>query len=526
LTAYHWGADESTPHLESSSLPSAFPTIGAWPPIFPGSEGAVVVQIRSTTTEVNTDTTGPRCPGCQQRDDLIAELQRLLRQAQSALQKLRDRVSRNATNSSIPPSANPPDAPKLNSGKKSSGRKRGGQPGHPPANRQRLPPEQLADPPIDCLPTNCEHCNAQLSGVDNQAFPHQVTEIPPIMPETREYLRHTLDCPHCGHSTRGQLPAGVSESAFGPRLQALIGLCTGSYHLSKRQTEELLTTALNVPICLGSICRVEQHLSAALAAPVAEALEHLRASDVAYTDETSWKQQPDKAWLWVGATDDVAVFLVREKRDRASAFALLGKDFLGTVVSDRFATYNKFAYRQICWSHLDRDWQAFSDRPGPSHDIGEHLLELTDHMFALWHRVRAGTLDRGIFRFKMRGLRHDVVHWLRQGATCAHATTAGTCREILKVEANLWTFVNVEGVEPTNNAAERALRQAVLWRKKSFGTRGPAGSQYVERILTVVASCRLQGRNTLEYLTEVCQAAHKNKPVPSLLPKPRHRVSA
>jgi len=496
------------------------------PPIFPGGEGAVVVQTASTTTDFDADTTSPRCPGCRQRDGLIAQLRQQLQQAESQLQQLRERLGRNATNSSIPPSANPLDAPKPNADKKPTGRKRGGQPGHPPANRQRVPREQLAEPPIDCLPKNCEHCDAKLSGVDRQALPHQVTEIPPITPETREYLRHTLKCPDCGHWTRGPLPAGVSESAFGPRLQALIGLCTGSYHLSKRQTEEFLTTALNAPIALGSICRVEQHLSAALAAPVAEALEHLRASDVAYADETSWKQQPDKAWLWVGATDDVAVFLVRAKRDGASAVALLGEDFQGTVVSDRYATYNQFERRQICWSHLDRDWQAFSDRDGPSHEIGEHLLELTDQMFAKWHRVRDGTLDRGLFRFKMRGLRHDVVHWLRQGSNCAHATTAGTCREILKVEPDLWTFVTVEGVEPTNNAAERALRQAVLWRKKSFGTRSQAGSQYVERILTVVASCRLQGRNTLEYLTEVCQAAHENKPVPSLLPKPSPRASA
>ncbi len=484
-----------------------------------------MVQTPSSTTDSSNATASPRCPGCRQRDELIADLRQRLQQTDNQLLKLRDRVSRNSTHSSIPPSANPLDAPKPNADKKPSGRKRGGQPGHPPANRQRVPREQLAEPPIDCIPNNCEHCDAALSGVDPLAVPHQVTEIPPISPEVREYLRHTLKCPDCGHWTRGQLPAGVSESAFGPRLQALIGLCTGCYHLSKRQTEEFLTTALNVPIALGSICRVEQHLSAALAEPVAQAHEQLRTSDIAYADETSWKQQPNKAWLWVGATDSVAVFLVRPKRDRTSAIALLGEDFPGVVVSDRYTTYTDFERRQICWSHLDRDWQAFSDRAGPSHEIGQHLLDLTDQMFAHWHRVRDGTLDRDLFRFHMIGLRHDIAYWLRRGSECAHATTAGTCREILKVEGDLWTFVEVEGVEPTNNAAERALRQAVLWRKKCFGTRSPAGSRYVERILTAVASCRLQGRNTLEYLTDICQAAHENKRFPSLLPKPSHRAS-
>jgi transposase len=492
----------------------------------PGGEGAVVIQTHSTSTDSNNRTTRPRCPGCRRRDAIVADLRRRLQQLESELQKLRERLGRNATNSSLPPSANPPDAPKPNARQKPSQRQRGGQPGHPPANRQRVPREQLAEPPIDCIPKKCEQCHAALNGVDRLALPHQVTEIPQITPEVREYLRHTLECPDCGHCTRGQLPTGVSESAFGPRLQALIGLCTGCYHLSKRQTEGFLTSALNVPISLGAICRVEQHLSTALAEPVAQAHEHLRCSPVAYADETSWKQQPDKAWLWAGATDDIAVFLIRAKRDRASAIALLGENFPGTVVSDRYATYNDFEQRQICWAHLDRDWQAIRERAGPSQTIGQHLLDLTDQLFALWHRVRDGTLDRDLFRFKMRGLRHDVALRLRQGSACAHTETAGTCREILKVEADLWTFVDVEGVEPTNNAAERVLRQAVLWRKKSFGTRSPAGSQYVERILTVVASCRLQGRNTLEYLTEVCQAAHENKCIPSLLPKPTCRASA
>jgi transposase len=485
-----------------------------------------VVQTGYTPTDFRTTATAPRCPGCRQRDDIISALRQRLQHTENQLQKLREKIARNSNNSSIPPSANPQNAPKPKTGKKPSGRNRGGQPGHPPANRELVPREQLAEPPIDCIPKNCEQCDAKLSGVDPLALPHQVTEIPPITPEVREYLRHQLMCPDCGHWTRGQLPPGVSESAFGPRLQAFVGLCTGCYHLSKRQTEELLTTALNVPISLGSICRVEQQLSAALAQPVAQAHEHLRSSDVVNADETSWKQQPDKAWLWVGATDDVAVYLVRPKRDRASAIALLGEDFEGVVVSDRYSTYNGFENRQVCWAHLRRDWQAISERDGPSHEIGQRLLDLTDQMFEHWHQFRGGTLGHHIFRFRMRALRFDVDHWLRQGSVCTHATTAGTCQEILKVREALWTFVEFEGVEPTNNAAERAVRQAVLWRKKSFGTRSRAGSQYVERILTVVGSCRLQGRNTLEYLTKVCQAAHENRRIPSLLPKSNRRASA
>jgi transposase len=219
-----------------------------------GSEGAVVVQTLSPSSEFDTTSTSPRCPGCRERDLLNAGLREELRQTKADLEKMRERLARNANNSSTPPSHNPLDAPKPNTGRKPSGRKRGGQPDHPPANRQRVPREQLAEPPIDCIPHNCEHCNTQLTGVDPMPLVHQVTEIPPITPEVREYLRHQLQCPECGHWSRAQLPAGVSESAFGPRLQAFIGLCTGCYHLSKRQTEELLETALNVPISLGGVC--------------------------------------------------------------------------------------------------------------------------------------------------------------------------------------------------------------------------------------------------------------------------------
>jgi transposase len=477
-----------------------------------------VVQLRSAPQSRNNGSDGPRCPGCQERDATISTLRQRLAQTNRELRALRERCGRNSGNSSIPPSANPLHATKPKLAKKASGRRRGGQPGHPPAERDWLPPEELAEPPIACIPHTCEHCAGKLSGTDPLPFTHQVTELPPLQPETREYQRHVLTCRHCGEKTWGRLPDGVPEGAFGPRLQAFVALCTGCYHLSKRQTEELLTTALNVPISLGAIARVEQQVSAALAEPVAAAHEHLQQAEVAHADETSWQQQPHKGWLWVGVTAYLAVFLIRHQRDRASAQALLGADFAGVLVSDRHSSYHWLKRRQLCWAHLRRDWQAMIDRGWGSRRIGQGLLDLTDQMFHLWYQVRDGTLEREQFRLRMIGIRYDVGTWLRQGACCAHEQTAGTCRDVLKLESRLWTFINVQGVEPTNNAAERALRQAVLWRKKSFGTRSAAGSQYVERILTAVATCRLQGRNVLEYLTAVCTAAARGEPGPSLLP--------
>ena len=500
--------------LPPAHLRSPSPCVCRW------REGPFVVQTQPTLKSRTTATNGSRCPGCQERDATITELRRRLAAQERELQVLRERARRHSGNSSLPPSANPADAPKTRTRKKPSGRQPGGQPGHEPAQRPRVPREQLTEPPITCLPKTCNHCQAALSGTDPWPFTHQVVELPPIVPEIREYVRHVLTCSHCGETTRGQLPDGVPEGAFGPRLQAFIGLCTGCYHLSKRQTEELLSTAFNVPISLGAIARCEQQVSAAIAGPVAEAHAQLRQAAVVHADETSWKQQPGKAWLWVGVTAYLAIFLIRDHRDGDSVRALLGSDFPGVLISDRYSAYQGLPRRQLCWAHLRRDWQAMIDRGGSSQKLGRRLRDLTDHMFRLWQRVRDGTLTRASFRSQMIAVRYHVSTLLRQGARCAHPQTAGTCRDILDHESCLWTFIHVANVEPTNNAAERALRQAVLWRKKSFGTRSRAGSEYVERILTLVASCRLQGRNVLEYLTSACVAALSERPAPSLLPEP------
>jgi transposase len=486
--------------------------------------------VASTKASAAVDVKGhgaPRCPGCQQRDATIAKLQhrnarlrQRLKNLQRQHQQEQERLGRNSTNSSVPPSCNPLDAPKPQTRKQRSGRNRGGQPGHPDTSPGFIPVEDLTEPPIDCIPDTCRHCHAPLSGRDDMPSIHQVIDLPPITPEVREYRRHILTCDGCGQSSRGQLPDGVPAGGYGVRLQAFIALCTGCYHLSKRQIEELLNISFDIPISLGSICNVERRVSAALAEPVATAKEHLQQVDHAHADETSWPQQPDNGWLWVGVTAYLAVFSIRAKRDLDSAKDLLGSGFAGVLVCDRYAAYNWVGRRQLCWAHLRRDWQAMIDRGGASRRIGRQLLQLTDKMFHRWHRVRDGTLPRLVFKIgiDMITLRNEVGAWLRRGARCAHPRTAGTCANILEQESALWTFVDVEGIEPTNNAAERVLRQAVLWRKKSFGTRSADGSRFVERMLTAVATCRLQDRNVLDYLTAACVAAVNDRPAPSLLP--------
>ncbi len=242
---------------------------------------------------------------------------------------------------------------------------------------------------------------------------------------------------------------------------------------------------------------------------------------MAHLDETSWHQGGKRAWLWVAVTSWVTVFLVRLSRGGQVARELLGEDFRGILVTDRYSAYNWYPvrWRQVCWSHLLRDFEAIRDREGPSAEIGQALLGQAHQMFEWWHRVREGTLARSTFRSSMTPLRREVERLLEAGSQCGVAKTEGTCREMLKRREALWTFVQVEGVEPTNNTAERSIRPGVQWRKGSFGTQSEDGSRFVEHMMTVVATLKQQKRNVLAYLIAAHEAALRGDTAPSLLPE-------
>jgi len=275
-----------------------------------------------------------------------------------------------------------------------------------------------------------------------------------------------------------------------------------------------------LPMSLGTIPHLEHATVQALATPVVEAQAYVRAQPSAHLDETGWREGHTRAWLWVAVTTWVTVFVVRLSRGAKVAQDLLGERFCGILVTDRWSAYTWYPtrWRQVCWAHLLRDFEAMIERGGRSQEVGEALREQARQMFHLWHRVRYGGCTHAQFRRAMRPIRCAVARWLKAGQTCGIAKTEGVCREILKIYDALWTFVRVEGVEPTNNAAERAIRPGVLWRKGSFGTQSAQGSRFVETMLTVVATLKQQHRNVLAYLTDACQAAYAGMPAPSLLP--------
>jgi transposase len=432
--------------------------------------------------------------------------------------ELQERVSRTSRNSSKPPSSDPPNAAPR-SKRSPSGRKRGGQKGRKGHGRRLKAPEEVTRVVV-VRPDCCAECGALLLGEDPQPVCHQITELPPVKPEVIEYQQHTITCLACGAQNRGEWPAEMPTGAFGPRVQATVGYLAGRGGMSQREVQEVMGTVLHTEMGLGTVSALEQQVSEALAEPVEEAQFYLREQTANNVDETSWREGTQRTWLWIDTTPEVTVFWILPGRGAEQAKQVLGETFGGIVGSDRYAAYNWLEpqRRAVCWAHLERDFQAFVDRGGESQRVGQALLEQSGQMFGLWHQVKDGSLNRVDFQTHMEPIRITVGELLREGTEVAHDKTCRTCQNILKLEQALWTFVDVEGVEPTNNDAERPLRRAVLWRRRSFGTQSETGSRFVERVLTAVTTLRQQERDVLDYLTEACAAATSGETSPSLLP--------
>lgn len=428
------------------------------------------------------------------------------------------RLQLHSTNSSQPPSSDPiglkrkPPIPP-------SPRNRGGQPGHPKAFRPLVPPEKLRSS-TDCKPTACRRCGQALHGEDPPPLVHQVADLPQIEPIVDPYRLHRLSCPDCGETTGATRPEGVPTGHFSPYTQAVLATFAGAYRLSQRPIQQRVGDRFGLSISTGMISKLERQSAAALAEPYQEWADSVPQAEGVNIDETGWREDRRKAWRWVTVTAMATVFTIARNRSAQVAQGLLGDKEDQVVGSDRFSAYNWLPsfWRPIGWGHLRRDFPAMIDRDGAGKAIGRRLLRLSDRLFEWWHQAEDGTREASVFREPILRLRPRVRRALEDGSGCACTRTAGTCAEILRVEEGLWNFVWFPGVEPTNNAPERALRHAVIWRRISGGTASELGSRFVERMLTVVATCRQQGRHVLEYLTSGFEADRKGHAIPSLLP--------
>ena len=350
-------------------------------------------------------------------------------------------------------------------------------------------------------------------------------EIPPIKPEVSEYRQHTLRCDRCGKTTRGRLPAGVSTSQNGPRLTALAAGLMGMFRQSKRRTALFFTEVLDVPCSTGMVVKMQQRASNSLASCYDELIAAVPHEPVVHLDETPAREENRRSWLWVAGAALFTVFVIRGSRAASVVSELLGDAFAGTIITDRFSSYSRVERRQVCWSHLLRDFRSLIDSGGAAESIGRRLLDIGHEVFHHWHRARDGTIRRETFRVHMRRLQHDLWEVLEDGQLCADSRAAGVCRDLFVRFDQLWVFAECPPalfgrIEPTNNSAERALRHAVIWRKLSHGTQSESGSRFVERLLTVVESCRQQNRSVLEFLTDSLLASSAGTKPPTLLADP------
>jgi transposase len=463
----------------------------------------------------------PECPGCQARDARIAALGAEVRQLREELRQLKALLGRHAGNSSLPPSANPPSAPAPVQKPKSQ-RRAGGQTGHPPHLKQLLPPEKVTRT-VTFVPAQCAHCHTPLPRQTGPSDPEptrfQVADLPPVRAEITEYQGHGRRCPCCGLVTWQPIPAEHCRHSIGPGLAAAMGYFAGCHQVSKRGIEEIVETLFEVPIALGTVANLEQELSAALEQAHAEAVQVVQQAPVKHADETGWKKRGKKCWLWVAATAQVAAFVLHAGRGLAGLAVLLGTSIGGIVISDRWCVYRHLPIyrRQLCWAHLRRDFQGLIDLGGAAKPYGTELDLFAEDVFTWWYRVRDGTMTRGSMQTYIDGQRPWLRDLLTRGSSSRCAKTAALCGQLLELEPALWTFVRREGVEPTNNHAERVLRKAVLWRKKSFGCVSEGGCRFVERILTVVQTLRLQRRQVWRFLQQSIAAHRAHQTAPSLL---------
>lgn len=449
---------------------------------------------------------------------LLADNERLREENEllrTEVEDLRARLGQNSSNSSKPPSSDSPADRRDRPGKPPSGRKRGGQPGHKGSQRQMLTPTK---PPVDCYPVRCRRCRKALpQRRDPDPLRHQTLDLPPIAPVVAEWRMHRVAC-DCGAVTCATLPPGVPRGMCEPGLMALIGLLTGDYNMSRRRAVDLLSDVLGVEISLGALSEAEDEVSDALAAPVEEAREHVADQAIKHSDATGWKEGGEARTLWTIATTLVTVFFITKDGSLPGLRGLFAK-IKGILVSDRGRQFGFWAMdkRQICWAHLIRRFLGFEERTGPAGRLGTNLVFCAQSMLHYWHRVRDGTMSRKQFQHVMASLRVVIEHHLEDGVRLGVRGVSGSCKDILEHRQALWTFIDVPGIEPTNNHAERELRAFVLWRKRSFGSQSDRGCRFAARIMTATHTLRKQKRHVLSFLTRACQAALRGQPAPSLI---------
>jgi transposase len=453
-------------------------------------------------------------------DEQIQRLGERVARQDERIAELERRLNRNSRNSSTPPSQDPRGAPERKRADP-SGRKQGARPGHRGRGRKLLPAAAV-DEVVDHWPRSCG-CGRRFAEDEGEPIcepgRHQVSELPELAVRVTEHLLHRRRCPDCGATARAELPAAVPAGAFGPRLEAAVATLAVRNRVSRRDTVELLDELFGARLASGTVDAILGRTAVALDEPHEDLLDHVRCAPAVNIDETGWRLKGGRRTLWGAVTSVAAVFRIAPDRHEREATWLLGEDFEGVVGSDRWWAYRGFdpARRQVCWSHLIRDFTAHAEGLAAQREFGERGLDIARRLFRAWEQFQQDG-DRRRLKRTVAPLKRELRALLRQGSKGKrHKLVRGFSKNLLKVWPALWTFTEIAGVEPTNNRAERALRGPVIHRKLSLGSQSDRGERTIERLMSASVTCRIQRRSLFAYLTDALIATARSHPAPSLV---------
>ena len=449
------------------------------------------------------------------------------------LKRLEEQARQDSRTSSKPPSQ---DSPKTRQQRRAEARakakelmrkegerrKQGGQRGHRGAGRELRPSDQM-DEIVDHYPEVCGGCGRGFAPEQQRSGGrfgrHQVAELPPISVLFSEHRTHQLRCRHCRARTSASLSEEIAGSPFGPRLQAALVTLTAAYRISRRGVTELARDLFGVTLSTGTADAICQRASDALAGPHCQLQDWVLDQEAVHVDETGWRTSGDARALWTATTSEATFLKIAEHCNREHFQAPIGP-FPGIVISDR---WNGFAHldphqRQVCWSHLQRDFRRHADGLAEQKAFGEQGLELTRRVFAAWRAYQHEHHDRDQLKTEIAPVQTELRKLLQDASPKSRRTRwhRRFANNLLKVWPALWTFTTIDGVEPTNNPAERALRAPVIHRKVSLGTQSKDGERFAERALSAAGTCRLQGRSLFTYLSELLTAHNRGDPFPAL----------
>src|SRR5450631_585239 len=485
------------------------------------------------------------------------ELQRQVERQQREIEKLREQVAerdqqiadagkqiadmerqlaarkKNSTNSSKPPSSDGLAGAQRRrcSPRKKSGRKPGGQPGHVGQERSRV---ENPDRSEEVSPLQCKHCGSALPQAAEEwrttgdVFCRQIVDLPEvILPVVTEYQYPKLVCPCCQKGTRAELRSEHAHD-IGERLTAVVSYLIVARKMTRRDVRATLQELFGVDISVGSVQKAWEETADAVASPYAELAEALPTEPVVNSDETGSRTNGDKRWVWVLCSSWFVFFHIACSRGVEVLVELLGEAFAGILCSDRCPTYLSYhrGLAQFCWAHLQRTLKGIAEfaSTADAEHFARDMLGAVERMFGLWYRFRgeAGSDERWLTRSELIQqsipIQKKICGLAAKFLDSEDREVRNLARSIYQHWDKLFTFLEHEGVEPTNNDSERALRLFVLIRKITYGNRSAKGELALARLLTVNQTCQLQQRPLLAYLLTAVHCHRRCQPAPSLRP--------